>query len=151
MNYVIKSIKCVKLYSTFYISHTIRTNGLLYLTGHNECPLLTILLTQESPTTFRMMFNAPFWQALESLYSVHILQKFGAICVISSTLLHFSCCKVKKNNSIIKILFHNFHIICYYMLEVRAQRRTSCDDKIGIILLSPCISYTTNLLIIFYE
>ena len=52
---VIKSIKCVKLYSTFYISHTIRTNGLLYLTGHNECPLLTILLTQESPTTFRMI------------------------------------------------------------------------------------------------
>ena len=42
---VIKSIKCVKLYSTFYISYTIRTNGLLYLTGHNECPLLTILLT----------------------------------------------------------------------------------------------------------
>lgn len=42
---VIKSIKCVKLYSTFYISHTIRTNGFLYLTGHNECPLLTILLT----------------------------------------------------------------------------------------------------------
>ncbi|MGN9180171.1 hypothetical protein, partial [Segatella copri] len=38
------------------------------------------------------------------------------ICVISSTLLHFSCCKVKKNNSIIKILFHNFHIICYYMM-----------------------------------
>ena len=44
-NHVIKSIKCVKLYSTFYISYTIRTNGLLYLTGHNECPLLTILLT----------------------------------------------------------------------------------------------------------
>lgn len=44
-SYVIKSIKCVKLYSTFYISYTIRTNGLLYLTGHNECPLLTILLT----------------------------------------------------------------------------------------------------------
>ena len=43
--HVTKSIKCVKLYSTFYISHTIRTNGLLYLTGHNECPLLTILLT----------------------------------------------------------------------------------------------------------
>ena len=43
--HVIKSIKCVKLYSTFYISYTIRTNGLLYLTGHNECPLLTILLT----------------------------------------------------------------------------------------------------------
>lgn len=38
-----------------------------------------------------------------------------------------------------------------YFLEARAQRRTSCDDKIGIILLSPCISYTTNLLIIFYE
>src|SRR5574344_504210 len=44
-SHVIKSIKCVKLYSTFYISYTIRTNGLLYLTGHNECPLLTILLT----------------------------------------------------------------------------------------------------------
>ena len=43
--HVIKSIKCVKLYSTFCISYTIRTNGLLYLTGHNECPLLTILLT----------------------------------------------------------------------------------------------------------
>ena len=42
---VIKSIKFVKLYSTFYISHTIRTNGLLYLIGHNECPLLTILQT----------------------------------------------------------------------------------------------------------
>lgn len=45
IKHVIKSIKCVKLYSTFYISYTIRTNGLLYLTGHNECPLLTILLT----------------------------------------------------------------------------------------------------------
>ena len=42
---VIKSIKCVKLYFTFCISHTIRINGLLYLTGQNECPLLTILLT----------------------------------------------------------------------------------------------------------
>lgn len=31
-------------------------------------------------------------------------------------------------------------------LEARAQRRTSCDDKNGIILLSPCISYTTSLL-----
>ena len=41
--------------------------------------------------------------------------KFGVICVISSTLLHFSCCKVKKNNSIINILFHNFNIICYYI------------------------------------
>lgn len=30
-------------------------------------------------------------------------------------------------------------------LEAMAQRRTSCDDKIGIILLSPCISYTTSL------
>ena len=35
-------------------------------------------------------------------------------------------------------------------LEARAQRRTSCDDKIGIILLSPCISYTTNLWL-YYE
>ena len=42
---VIKSIKVIKIYSTFCISHTTRTNGLLYLTGHNECPLLTILLT----------------------------------------------------------------------------------------------------------
>lgn len=32
-------------------------------------------------------------------------------------------------------------------LEARAQRRTSCDDKIGIILLSPCISYTTSLFV----
>lgn len=38
-----------------------------------------------------------------------------------------------------------------YALEAMAQRRTSCDDKIGIILLSPCISYTNSLLIIFYE
>ena len=45
VNNVNKSIKIIKIYSTFYISHTIRTNGLLYLTGHNECPLLTILLT----------------------------------------------------------------------------------------------------------
>ena len=44
-DYVIKSIKVIKIYSTFCISHTTRTNGLLYLTGHNECPLLTILLT----------------------------------------------------------------------------------------------------------
>ena len=42
---VIKVIKVIKIYSTFCISHTTRTNGLLYFTGHNECPLLTILLT----------------------------------------------------------------------------------------------------------
>lgn len=40
---VIKSV--IKIYFAFFISHIIRTNGLLYLTGHNECPLLTILLT----------------------------------------------------------------------------------------------------------
>lgn len=35
-------------------------------------------------------------------------------------------------------------------LEARAQRRTSCDDKIGIILLSPCISYTTSLWVVIW-
>lgn len=37
-----------------------------------------------------------------------------------------------------------------YFLEARAQRRTSCDDKIGIILLSPCISYTTSLWVVIW-
>lgn len=38
-----------------------------------------------------------------------------------------------------------------YTLEARAQRRTSCDDKIGIILLSPCISYTLLASELLYE
>lgn len=35
----------------------------------------------------------------------------------------------------------------FFYLEAMVQRRTSCDDKIGIILLSPCISYTTSLIV----
>ena len=88
------------------------------------------------------MFNAPFWSALESLYSVHILPKFGAICVMSSTLLHFSCCKVKKNNSIIKILFHNFHIICYYSkMGRRCRIRTDILPVIRKVSLSYRMRY----------
>ena len=75
----------------------------------------------------------------------HILvsiNKFGVICVISSTLLHFSCCKVKKNNSIIKILFHNFHIICYYSKMWRRCRiRTDILPVIRKVSLSYRMRY----------
>lgn len=62
--HVIKSIKCVSIYSTFYILPIIRRNGLRCRIGHNECPLPTIRANSESPTTFRRMFKAPFWSAL---------------------------------------------------------------------------------------
>lgn len=66
-HYVIKSIKCVKLHSTFYILPAPLKKGVRCRTGHNECPLSTIRVNSESPTTFLRMFKAPFWSALITL------------------------------------------------------------------------------------
>lgn len=51
------------LFNTLSMPLTLRSNGLQCRTGHNECPLPIIRTNSESPTTFRMMFKAPFWSA----------------------------------------------------------------------------------------
>lgn len=66
--YVINSIKSIKLYSNSLISYAFREYGLLHLIGLNRSPLPIILdVISESPTTFLRMFIAPFTSAFISL------------------------------------------------------------------------------------